>query len=118
MQRHSKGVEPTLPVAEVMWNMDPQSIEAVTKSYRAWLRQANRMRDEAMRFAQERFTKEIEAAVQLARCTNPSEAFALQAEFANQIAADYFAEGQKIVEIMGEMAKEISSSPKSDKADY
>jgi Phasin protein len=55
---------------------------------------------------------------ELARCTNPSEAFALQAKFANQMAADYFAEGQKIVEIMGEMAKEISSSPKADKAHH
>jgi len=118
MQRHSKAVEPIFPNAEVMWNMDPQSIEAVTNTYRAWFRQANRMRDETMRFAQEQFTKDIEAAVQLARCTNPSEAFALQAKFANQMAADYFAEGQKIVELMGEMAKDISSSPKSDQAHH
>jgi hypothetical protein len=118
MQRHSKAVSPTVPSAELMWNMDPQSMEAVTKPYRAWFRQANRMRDETMRFAQERFTKEIEAAVQLARCTNPSEAFALQAKFANEMAADYFAEGQKIAELMGEMAKEISSSPESDKAHH
>ena len=44
--------------------------------------------------------------------------FAVQAEFANKMAADYFAEGQKIVELMGEMAKEISSSPKSDRAHH
>ena len=117
MQRRSKAIDPTFPTAEVMWNMDPQSIEVMTKPYRAWLRQANRMRDETLRFAQERFKKEIEAAAQLVRCTNPSEAFALQAEFANQMAADYFAEGQKIVELMSEMAVEISS-PESDKAHH
>jgi hypothetical protein len=118
MQRHSKAVEPTVPTAESMWNMDPQSIEAMTKTYRAWFSQANRMRDETMRFAQERFTKELEAAVQLARCTNPTEAFAVQAEFANRMATDYFAESQKMVELMGEMAKQISSSPKSHRAHH
>ena len=118
MQRHSKTVEPTVLNAAAMWNMDPQSIEAVTTTYRAWFSQANRMRDETIRFAQERFSKELEAAVQLARCTNPTEAFAMQTEFANKMAADYFAEGQRIVELMGEMAKEISSSPKSHKAHH
>ena len=118
MQRHSKAVEPTVLNAAAMWNMDPQSIEAVTTTYRAWFSQANRMRDETIRFAQERFSKELEAAVQLARCTNPTEAFAMQAEFANKMVSDYFAEGQRIVELMGEIAKEISSSPKSGKAHH
>jgi hypothetical protein len=111
MQRQIKAVEPTVPNAATMWNIDPQSIEAVTKTYRAWFSQVNRLRDETMRFIQEQITKELEAAAQLARCTNPTEAFAVQAEFANKMAADYFAAGQKIVELMGEMAKEISSSP-------
>ena len=118
MQRHMKSVELTVPNAEAMWNMDPQSFEAVTNTYRAWFTQANRMRDETIRFVQERFTKELEATVQLAGCTNPSEAFAVQAEFANKMAADYLAEGQKIVELMGEMAKEISSSPKAHRAHH
>ena len=118
MQRHSKSVEPTLPNVDAMWNIDPQSIETVTRTYRAWFNQANKMRDETMRFAQERFTKELDAAAQLARCTNPTEAFAVQAEFANKMAADYFEEGQKIVELMGEIAKEIPSSRKSDRAHH
>ncbi|HEY3180656.1 MAG TPA: phasin family protein [Casimicrobiaceae bacterium] len=118
MQRHIKGVEGPFPSAETMWNMDPQSFEAVTKTYTAWFNQANRMRDETIRFVQERFTKEVEAAVKLAGCTNPTEALAVQAEFANRLAADYFEEGQKIVELMGEMAKEISSSPRPGRAHH
>ena len=118
MQRHIKAVEPTVPTAEAMWNMDPQSFEAVTNTYRVWINQANRMRDETTRFVQERVTKELEAVAQFARCMNPTEAFAVQAEFANKMAADYFAEGQKIIGLMGEMAKEISSSSKSDRAPH
>ena len=58
----------------------------------------------------------IEAAAQFARCTNPTEAFAVQTEFVNKMAADYFAESQKMIELMGEMAKQVSSSPKSNTA--
>ena len=116
MQRHIKAVEGPFPNAEAMWNMDPQSFEAVTNTYRVWINQANRMRDETIRFVQERFTKELEAAVKLAGCTNATEALAVQAEFANKMAADYLEEGQKIVELMGEVMKEISSSPKPDRA--
>lgn len=118
MQRHVKAVAPIAANAEAMWNMDPQWVETVTKTYAAWFDRANRMRDETMRFAQEQFTKELDAAVQFARCTNPTEAFALQAEFANSMAADFFAEGQKFVELMGEIAKEISSNPKADSAHH
>lgn len=118
MHRQSKGVAPIIPNVEAMWNMDPQLIETVTKAYGAWLSQANRMRDETMRFAHERFTKELDAVVQFARCTNPNEALAVQADFANKMAEDYVAESRKIVELVGEMAKEISSSPKSDRAHH
>jgi hypothetical protein len=70
------------------------------------------MQEETMRFVQERFTKELEAAAQLARCTNPIEALAVQADFAQKRAQDYFEEGQKLVELTTEMAKQISSTPK------
>jgi hypothetical protein len=112
MQRHSKAVEPTIPNLEAMWNIDPQTIETLSRTYRAWFDQANRMRDEAMRFTQERFTKELDAAVRLSRCVNPTEALAVQTEFARNMAADYFAEGEKLVGLMGEMAKELTPKPK------
>ncbi|MET0682283.1 MAG: phasin family protein [Casimicrobiaceae bacterium] len=118
MQRHSKAVEPISPNAETMWSMDPQSIATVAKAYGAWVSQANKMRDETMRFAHERFTKELDAAVQLARCTNANEALAVQTEFANKMAEDYLAEGKKLVKLMGEIAKEFTSSPKSSRVHH
>jgi len=118
MQRHSKTVEPTTANIEAMWTMDPDSIDAVAKAYAAWFSQAKRMQDETMRFAQERFKKELAVALQLSRCTNPNEAFAVQTKFANKMAEDYLAEGQRIAELMSEMAKQISSSPKSSRAHH
>jgi hypothetical protein len=113
MQRHSKAVELPVPNLDAIWNIDPQMIETLSNTYRTWFDQANRMRDEAIRFTQERFTKELDAAVRLSRCKNPTEALAVQTEFASNMAADYFAEGQKLVGLMGEMSKELSSSPKA-----
>ncbi len=109
-----KAVRPSH--AEAPWNMDPPSIETMMKACGAWFNQANRMRDETMRFAHERFTKELDAVAQLARCTNPNEALAVQAEFANRMAEDYVAEGQKIVELMGKMAEEIAANPDTVRA--
>ncbi len=55
------------------------------------------------------FARELDAAVRLAHCKDPNEV-ASQAEFANKMADDYFAECKKIVEVMGELAKEFSTS--------
>ena len=113
MQRHSKAVDQPIPNLELMWSMDPQTIEALSQTYRTWIDQANGMRDEAMRFTQERLTKELDAAVRLSRCMNPAEALALQTEFARDMAADYLAEGQKLVGLMGEMTNELFAKPKT-----
>jgi len=118
MQRHSKTVEQPIPNAEAMWTMDPQSIDAVANAYAAWFSQAKRMQEETMRFAQERFKKELAVAVQLSRCTNPNEALAVQTKFANKTAEDYLAEAQRIAELMGEMAKQISPGPKPSRSHH
>ena len=118
MQRHSKTIEPTPSNVEAMWTIDPQSFDAIAKAYAALFSQAKRMQDETLRFAEERFKKELAVAVQLSHCTNPGEALAVQQKFANKMAEDYFAEGQRIAELMGEMAKQISSGPKPSGAHH
>ena len=118
MQKHSKAVEPTALIAETLWNMNPQSVETVTQTYKAWLDQTTKIQEETMRFAQERFAKDLEAAAQLARCSNPTEAIAVQTKFANTMAADYLSESQRVFEMMGEIAKQISSAPSSPKAHH
>jgi hypothetical protein len=115
MQKHTRTVDRNPFDAEILWGMDPQSIEAVTKACSAWFSQANRMRDEAVRFAQDRFAKELDAAVQLARCES-NRSVHPAGRLPLKMAADYLAEGQKMVELMGAMAKEASSIPPAGKA--
>jgi hypothetical protein len=76
------------------------------------------MQDETMRFAHERFTKELDAVAQIVRRTNPNDALVVQAEVANTMAEDCIAEGEDLIEHMRDMAKELSSNPKSDRAHH
>lgn len=115
MHKSSRAGESGSMHPGAIWGMAPPAIDAMAKTYTMWLNQANRLRDEAMRFAQERINKEIEAATQLGRCTNPSDAFAVQADFANTMAADYLTESKRMVELVGDLAKEVSTATESPK---
>ena len=83
--------------------MNTRSIEVVAETYSAWLNRARRVPDEAFRFAQVRFAKDLQAAAQLALSRNPAEALALQAQVVSSLAADYVAECQTILELIGQL---------------
>ena len=74
------------------------SLDEVGKAYITWLEEASKLGNEAFRFANDRFAKDLEAATQLMRCNDPGEAFKLQAEFANELAGDYLTESRKMFE--------------------
>ncbi len=118
MQRHSRNVASLQPQDETMWSMAPMSFEVMTKTYSAWLSQANRLRDEALRFAQDQFTKELEAAAQLACCTTPTAALAVEAEFASKMAADYLAESQKMVDLLATWRGAVTPSRKANRTHH
>ena len=103
-QRNRTANNPNTGAALLSAQLPP--IDLATQGYSAWLEQTNRVRDEALRFAQERFAKGLEAVVQLAECRDPATAFAVQAEFASKAAADYLAEGQKMIELMSYLAQD------------
>jgi hypothetical protein len=89
-----------------MWVMNTRSIESVAQTYSAWLNRARRVPDEAFRFAQARFAKDLRAAAQLALSRNPAEALALQAQIISSLAVDYVVESQKIVELIGQLGQD------------
>jgi len=119
MQKSSRTpVEATTPNVEAMWGMSEPAIDAMTKTYELWWSQANRLRDEALRFTRERMNKEFEAAAQLGRCTNPTDALAVQVDFANTMAADYLTVSKRMVDLVSEIAKEASAENGSRKAQH
>ena len=106
MATHSRPTDAILARDAAIWNMSLSSTDLVTKAYTAWLDQANKLNEEAFRFAHDRLAKDLEAAAHLVRCSEPNEALALQMEFASKMAADYLAEGQKMLELVSQLAKE------------
>lgn len=110
MATHSKSTD-AIPVRDAaIWSMSP-STDLVAKAYTSWLNQANKVNHEAFRFAHQRLAKDLEAAAHLVHCSEPNEAFTLQMEFASKMAVDYLAEGQKILELVSQLAKETRLEP-------
>jgi hypothetical protein len=110
MATHAKASHATSRDDAVLWSMTPRSLDEMTKSYVTWLDGANKVSNEAFRFAHDRLSKDLEMAAQLMRCNDPTEAFRLQAEFASNLAGDYLIEGQKIFAWVTQLATEQSAS--------
>jgi hypothetical protein len=103
MATHSKSTSAISVNDAAIWGTNPPSMDVMTKACIAWLDQANKVNNETFRFVHDRLTKDLEAAAHLARCSEPNEAFTLQMEFASKMAADYLAEGQKMLELVSEL---------------
>jgi Phasin protein len=111
MATHSKSAD-AIPTHDAsIWAMTPPSTDLLTKAYAAWLYQANKVNDEALRFAHDRLAKDLEAASHIVRCSEPNEAFTVQMEFASNMAVDYLHEGQKMLELVSQFAKETRLEP-------
>jgi len=65
----------------------------------AWLNQAAKVRDDAVRLLRDRFRADVEAATELALCDQAS-TLALRAD-ADKLIAEYLAESEKLVSPMG-----------------
>ena len=109
MATHTKASHATPRDDAVLWSMSTRSLDEVAKTYATWLDGANKVSNEAFRFAHDRLSKDLEMAAQLMRCNDASEAFRLQAEFASNLAGDYLTESQKIFEWVTQLATEQSA---------
>ena len=106
MATHRKSTDAVSVHDAAFWTMSRSSTDLVTQAYAAWLDRANKVNNEAFRFAHDRLAKDLEAATHLVRCSEPNEALTFQMEFANKMAADYLAEGQKMLELISQLATE------------
>jgi hypothetical protein len=70
----------------------------------AWLYQAQKVRDEALRLLRERFKQDLELATQLLGSRKP-DALAAGADYANKLAADYLAESEKLFGLMSKLVQ-------------
>ena len=90
-----------------LWGMNDAAFGYGENGYRAWLDSATRMQTEAAAFWNDRVGKDVATLTALGQCRNPSDALAMQMEYARDAMADYYAEGQRLMEFMGVTAKDF-----------
>jgi Phasin protein len=95
---------PTSP--EAMSALTKQTFDTMSSAYSGWLRNATKVQAEAIRFINDRFTKDIEMMSQFAQCKKPEDIAALQAKLVSSLVADYTAESTKIIALFSDVAKE------------
>jgi Phasin protein len=110
MARHAKSASATPGDRATADRRNSAPGDPMINVYAWWLDQAGEWSNEAFRFANRRLRKDLEAAVQLMKCDDSNQALALQARFANDLAADYLDEGKKMLELMAHAAAPQSGS--------
>jgi hypothetical protein len=88
-----------------MWNGNPGLAAFGGDAMRAWLDSANRLQAETTAFWTGRVSKDVAAMTAIARCTTPAEAMEAQMQYAREAVADFYAESQRVMRIVGEAAK-------------
>lgn len=69
----------------------------------AWLNQATRARDAALRLAHDRFIKDLDAA---ARLVDRTDAVALAMEYADKLTAEYLTESHKLFQLTSKFVQD------------
>ena len=87
-----------------MWNMNGAGLGYGDTAYRAWLDGATRMQTEATTFCNERLAKDMAALTMIGQCKDPAQAFEAQMRYAREAMADYYAEGQRMMGLMRDVA--------------
>jgi endoglucanase Acf2 len=92
------------------------SMDFMAKAYAAWLDQVNELSEEAFRFARRRLDKDFETAKELMRCSDSNQALNLQSDFASKLVADYLAESERLLQLMGHAATTTEGLRKTHQA--
>lgn len=87
-----------------LWNTKGGVLGYGQDAVETWMTGATRMHTEAMAFWTGRLGKDVAAVTALAQCTNPGDAVEMQARYAREAMADYYAEGQRLMQLAGEVA--------------
>src|SRR5215471_15966765 len=102
MRTSSEGAEAN-PADAVGAKWPPGSQSAIDEQA-AWVDQAKKVRDQALRLMRERFAKDLESAAQVVGNTKP-EALAREAEYARKLTAEYLAESDRLFALSGRLAR-------------
>ena len=88
-----------------------ESFTTMSHAFSNWLRNANRMQTETIRFMSERFNKDMLAFSRFGECKKPEEFAQVHSELVTQMVNDYMEEGTKLVALFGDLAQSAVTDP-------
>jgi hypothetical protein len=97
------------PDLSMLWDMNGASFELAEKAYRTWLAGAGRIQNETVDFFNDRLEKGLATARELSACKTATEYFEVQAKFTERAMSDWLAQGEKMVELLGELTRESAT---------
>ncbi|HQR12849.1 MAG TPA: phasin family protein [Casimicrobiaceae bacterium] len=105
--KHAKSAATPNPFdVRAMWGMTDKVLATEEDGYRVWLENATRMQSELASFWNQRLDKDVATVTAFGQCANPGEAFELQMNYARDAMADYYSEGQRVMQLMNDAAAE------------
>jgi len=98
--RHYPFVPPSL------WDMNQQSFGDAETAVRTWFELSGRAQEQASKFLSHRWAKDAAVLAQFGQCKTPVEAVNAQMSYLTGAYADYLSEGQKLVGLLSDIARE------------
>jgi hypothetical protein len=109
--RTSSEASEAAPADAVGAKWSPGS-QSVIDDQAAWLDQAKKVRDQALRLMRERFAKDLESAAQVVGSTKAG-ALAREAEYGRKLTAEYLAESDKLFALSRRVVRQAPRSRES-----
>jgi hypothetical protein len=110
MRTLSEAAEASL--ADAVGAKRPAAPQSAVDDQAAWMHQAKKVRDQALRLMRERFAKDLESAAQVVGSTK-RDALAREAEYARTLTADYLAESDRLFALSSRLARKAPRTHKS-----
>jgi len=89
-----------------LWDVDNGMFDVCGRANRAWLDGVARAGAQSAAFWNGQLEKGVSALAAMGRCTDPGEALAIEARYASDAMTDCFAEGQRMMQLMAEIAQQ------------
>lgn len=89
-----------------LWDADNGLLDVCGRANRAWLDGVARAGAQTAAFWNGQLEKGVSALAAMGRCTDPGEALAIEARYASDAMTDCFVEGQRLMQLMGEIAQQ------------
>ena len=86
------------------------SFEAMNDAYATWIKNANTLQAEAIRFMGERFNKDLQLLSRFGACKKPEEFLGVQSDAAAELVNDYLEEGKRWIALLSSTSADAVKS--------